>query len=502
MKRIVIVLRLIGATVALSSLVLVVGCPTSAGALSPGGSFGSEFGATQGGVQDMGFARELIASGQVPPPEAFVVEGMFSEHELGLSGEACERVLCLRSAIGVAPTLEGKASGWLQIGLSSTIDPDTFERPSLTLIATMDVSGSMGWDYRTERTEYPTPGQVARNLLSAIATELGPEDQIALVTYGTTVHTVLPLTPGDQQVTIQGAIDMLSTGGVTDMESGLRRAYAIADTAEGETEQVRVMLFTDLQPNVGATEPTEFEEIAADGASRGVGLTVMGVGAGLRQEMMNAITHLRGGNAFSLFNDEDVDELMVDDWPFLVSPIAYGMVVDVTPSPGFHVADAYGFPSSSDEVVSSFDVSTVFLSRRKGALLLRIEPDEGTDLTGMSLTGALSYLTLEGQPVEQEITAGYFGEPLDDRGHYYEQHSVGKTVALAVLVSGMKQAAELYSIDRELAIETMTGTLSRISADALALDDEAMAPEVELARDLLTLMEQGADQGDLYGYGW
>lgn len=34
------------------------------------------------------------------------------------------------------------------------------------------------------------------------------------------------------------------------------------------------------------------------------------------------------------------------------------------------------------------------------------------------------------------------------------------------------------------------------------LDDEALAPEVELARDLLELMEQGADQGDLYGPGW
>ena len=79
---------------------------------------------------------------------------------------------------------------------------------------------------------------------------------------------------------------------------------------------------------------------------------------------------------------------------------------------------------------------------------------------------------------------------------------MGKTVALAVLVSSMKQAAELYSVDREQAIENMTGALARISADAQALDDEALTTEVNLARDLLRLMEQGAEQGDLYGFGF
>jgi len=214
---------------------MVPGAPGGFGGLaSPTG----DFGATQGGVQDMGLARQLIASSRVPPPDAFVVEGMFSEHDLPLTGAQCQRVLCLRGAIGVAPDEDGLPAGWMQIGLSSTIDMDTFVRPTLTLIATVDVSGSMGWGYATEQTEYPTPGQVSRNLLSAIAAELTAADRIAIVTYGTDVHTVLDLTAGDQQVTIQAAVDALSTGGVTDMESGLRRAYEIAYGADTTTEQV------------------------------------------------------------------------------------------------------------------------------------------------------------------------------------------------------------------------------------------------------------------------
>ena len=56
------------------------------GKMSTSASAG-DLGATQGGVQDLGSARELIDNGRVPPPESFVVEGMYSEHDLGLPGQ-------------------------------------------------------------------------------------------------------------------------------------------------------------------------------------------------------------------------------------------------------------------------------------------------------------------------------------------------------------------------------------------------------------------------------
>lgn len=58
----------------------------------------------------MRLARDLIADGRVPPPEAFVVEGMFSEYDLPLPGETCARTLCLQAAIGVAPDIDRKRS--------------------------------------------------------------------------------------------------------------------------------------------------------------------------------------------------------------------------------------------------------------------------------------------------------------------------------------------------------------------------------------------------------
>ncbi len=460
---------------------------------------GGEFGATQGGVQDMGLARELVANGRVPPPEAFTVEGMFSEHDLPLSGPACERLLCLRAAMGVAPDLDGEISGWLQVGLSSTIDPATYTRPSLTVVATVDVSGSMGWGYSTGDRQYPTPGAITRSLLLDIAGQLDARDRIAIVTYGSSVHTPLDFTSGAAHDTVDAAIEALGTAGSTNMEAGLQRAYYLARSAETVTDQVRVLLFTDVQPNVGATTGTEFERLAADGAGDGIGLTVFGVGLGLGQAVMNHMVHLRDGNAFSLFDFDDVDELMEDDWPWLVSPIAYDLSVAFNPAFAFQVADAYGFPGEQEDDTAEFDVATVFLSRRKGALLLRLVPKELQPISGLSAAGRLAYTTLTGESVNQDLQVLYPAGAPDERGMLFEQPSVGKVVALAVLVSGMKAAAEVYAGDRGEAVGIMQAVTDRIRLDATALDDPALQPEVELAEDLLDLMEQDAPQGDLYG---
>ncbi|MGB1017315.1 MAG: hypothetical protein ACPG4T_24470, partial [Nannocystaceae bacterium] len=52
--------------------------------VSPGGTMG----ATPGGPQDIGYARDRIAAGEVPHPNVFTPEGLFSEHNLPLANQA------------------------------------------------------------------------------------------------------------------------------------------------------------------------------------------------------------------------------------------------------------------------------------------------------------------------------------------------------------------------------------------------------------------------------
>ena len=333
-----------------------------AGAGSPPGG---DFGATPGGVKDMRYARALITEGKVPPKETLLVEGMFAEHELGLTGAACEDVLCLRAAAGVAPDGAGSPRGWVEVGLSSTIDPETWTRPATTFIFTVDVSGSMGWGYGEEDI---TPGHLARILLHALTDQLRADDEVAIVTYGEDVSTALSITAGGDHATVHAVIDDLEEAGSTNMEAGMRRAYELgaAAAARGRAN-VRVILFSDEQPNVGATGSTEFETLIADGADDGVGITVLALGLGVGAELVQSMSHLRGANAFSFADDNDAAQFMNDDYPWFTTPIAYDLSLAVTPSPDLGIAEAYGFPGTF-AADPELTVSTIFLSKRKGAV--------------------------------------------------------------------------------------------------------------------------------------
>jgi Ca-activated chloride channel homolog len=456
-----------------------------------GYSSGGDFGATPGGVKDLHFARELVAKGQIPPPAALLVEAMFAEHDLGLSGAPCERTLCVRGAAGFAPELDGTPRGWAQVGLSSTIDPATWQRPSTTFVFTVDVSGSMQWGSES------TPAGMARHLLHELADELRPDDRVAIVSYGDVVTTKLSLTAGSETATIRAAIDNLSEEGVTSMEAGMQRAYEIGQAALGTTEQVRIVVFTDTQPNVGASDPKSFNGLVSAAATKGVNTTVMAFGTGVGAEVLRAMAGLRGANAFSMMDHEQVSVLMEDEYPWFTTPVAYGLRVNVANADGWAIDRGLGFPTATDGEPIGLKAETVFLSRRKGALLVALESPDGTP-TNLGGTFSLSYYEPDGTQIIDEAQFGYDGSTLAD-GRWFQQHGVDRTVALAVVTDGMHEAAMLYADDPELAADHMAAAAERFTADAARLGDEDLTTEVDFVNKLNALFIARAPQGTLYG---
>ena len=458
----------------------------------------AEFGATQGGVQDMGQARELIQNGQIPPPAAFTVEGMFSEHDLPLSGAQSDQLFQLRAASAVAPGPDGQPAAWIQVGMSSNLDVEQYQRPSLTLVACVDVSGSMGWDYQGANQEYPRPGALARKLLHAVAKQLGPQDRFALVTYGSASKVVLPFVQGDAQSPMHEAIDGLATNGSTNMEAGLSVAYQLAAKSWFDTDQTRVMLFTDEQPNVGLQSTTGFEMMVEDGAERGVGLTVFGLGLGLGSELMKSMSHTWGANAFSTRTADEIDALMSDSWPWMVSPIAYDLKLAVHRAPGFTLVETYGFPTGEEGALPKLEVSTIFLSKRRGGLLLCFQPEQGGDPRHLNFSADLSYLPPKGPEVQQHLETTLAGMTVTS-GRGYSRPSVQRIVALAMLVEGMKQATASYGSNAVVAASKAQDTVTRFQLDTAGLGDPDLDREAALASKLHSLIVSGAPQGSLYG---
>lgn len=465
------------------------GCtPQLTSGAAPGG------GATPGGVQDLNAARGLVEQGMVPNPEAFLVEGMLSEHDFPLDGPPCAQVLCLGLGRGIAPDENALTSAWLQVGLSSNVDMENYVRPSLALIFTIDVSGSMGYDYGEVQ-----PLNIAKRLALSIAEQLGPNDEVALVTYGDTVTNVFSFKPGNDPV-IATSINALRANGGTYMEAGLRVAYAVAAEYAGSADQLRVLLFTDEQPNIGNTAPGFFRELVSSGANQGIGISVFGLGLGLNSEVMNAMADLRGGNAFSLMNSAKVVEFMADNWPWLVSPIAYDLNIAVQ-STDLAVTEAFGLPGYAGTETAQLRVSSVFLSKRKGALVLKMNPKLAGSINAGTLASVdMSYVDVAGAVHSEQQTASYDGTALDARGVYMPQASVAKAVALSMLVKGMRHAAVEYAAtSKESGASLFGATLARFDADIAALNDPALNQESLFWAQLHTLMAAGAPQGNLYG---
>ena len=145
---------------------------------------------------------------------------------------------------------------------------------------------------------------------------------------------------------------------------------------------------------------------------------------------------------------------------------------------------------------ASLSVSTVFLSRRSGALLLRIAPENGQAFDDLSMELSLAYQTIDGEPVTETFTKDFSTLGEDES---FEQEGLRKTVALARLVAAMKDAAELYGTDADSAISVLQSAHAQFEEALEAMDDPALETERVFSTELLTLMREGATQESFYG---
>ena len=218
---------------------------------------------------------------------------------------------------------------------------------------------------------------------------------------------------------------------------------------------------------------------------------------GLRAELIQVMSDMHGGNAFSLMDVADVEPFMTDNWPWLVSPIAYDLNVAARMPAGLRIVETYGFPNSGNESGVDFEVATVFLSKNRGALLLKLQ---GETLQNLSVNLGLSYYGLDNDFHESSVNVSYTGNELNSGGYYMPQAGITKAVALTLLVTEMKRSVTLYQNDREQAITMLSNALNRFSAYAVLLGDDAISQEANFWNRLLTLMQSGAPQGNFYGY--
>ncbi len=447
---------------------------------------GSDLGATPGGSQDEALAKEKIARGQVPLPEDVTVEGVLASHDLPLDAPVCESPLCVNSAYAVAPTLDDRRSAvFVQIGFDSGVDAESFKRLPLNLSVVIDRSGSMAGDKMTS----------TKTALTRLVDQLTEADRLSLVLFDDRVDVLLPSTHVTDKPNIRRLISSIEERGSTNLSAGLSRGFELVDQFAGEAGvSDRVVVLTDAIANTGSADVQSFIALANDAAKRGIGLTVFGVGMDLNQQLVVAISKLRGGNYAFLADRERIASVFDDDFEYLVTPLAYDLRFQLTPAPGLRVHAVYGFPSwptASSSV--QIDVATVFLSRGHGALVARLEPIEGWPEGDAPLADlSLSYDPADGSESRAQVfTSVYDGaEPLSDDSHFYSQVGVRRTVAYVNAALAEKQACTLYwNFSTSEAIGLLDRAEGLLNSEAVTVEDEGLFDEANVIAELRSNMQ-------------
>ncbi|MBK9263212.1 MAG: VWA domain-containing protein [Polyangiaceae bacterium] len=347
-------------------------------AAAPGlGAFhaGGSLGVTGGGAQDFGFFRKLVLDGRVPDKDVLTVEGFLREFQLPLHlAPACARLVCVHPAAAFDPQQNRL---YVQIGMNSAVTEATFTRKPLNLSIVLDVSGSMSATDETEKARL----EWAKDALEQTVRQLDARDILSIVIFDTNSEILRRPARVNDPERIIAKVRRLSTRNTTNLEAGLRDGYMLAsenvDRLSGYEH--RVLLITDAGLNTGVVDESDILRLVTDNASRGIGLTALGLGENFKQEFIHGITNSRGGNYVFVHSGKDMLRYF-DAFKYLVTPIAYNFRVRLGLSDiQAKLVAVNGVPTESgtQPVRPVIDLPTLFFSETGGAMLLEYELPRG-----------------------------------------------------------------------------------------------------------------------------
>lgn len=210
--------------------------------------------------------RRWLDEGAIPPPEAVRAEEVINwfdyDYDVPRRG--------LEISVDGGPSPFDSDNVLVRVGVQAEEVAD-LERPPVALTFIVDTSGSMDRDDRLG---------LVRESLHLLVDQLDDDDTVAIVIYSNNAGTILEPTAVRDDDEIHDAIDSLTPGGSTNLESGLRTGYELAEEAFRSDGVNRVIIASDGVANAGVTDQGELSNFIRDYADEGIQLVTVGYGMG------------------------------------------------------------------------------------------------------------------------------------------------------------------------------------------------------------------------------
>ncbi len=257
-------------------------------------------------------ARHALLQQQRPNPTLVRPEEMLNYFQYRYQPPRAPGALFALEADGAeSPTESG--TYLLRVGLQARAEEATVRVPA-NLVFLVDTSCSMTGPNRLD---------LAKEALAIAVDHLSSNDTVAITTYAGSVRLVLPPTPGDQKEAIKAALAELTSGGGTAMSDGLTLAYQQAAQMLRPGSLSRIIVCSDGDANIGATEPEALLKRIAAYKEAGVTLSTVGFGDGnYRDAMMERLANQGNGNYFYVDSRRQAERVFGRDLTKMVQEIA------------------------------------------------------------------------------------------------------------------------------------------------------------------------------------
>lgn len=267
--------------------------------------------------------RRFLGLGQMPHPDAVRTEELINYFDYGYAApDDPAQPFAVHTELGPSPWHAERRL--LKIGLKG-FERDRTDLPPANLVFLVDVSGSM---------QGPDRLPLLKTALGLLVRQLRAEDRISIAVYAGAAGVVLEPTPGSEQAKVLAALDALEAGGSTNGDAGIALAYRLARQAYRDGGINRVILATDGDFNVGTTDLAELERRIERERAGGIGLTVLGFGAGnYHDALMQTLAQKGDGQAAYIDSLSEARKVLVDQVSGTLETIARDVKIQVEFNP-------------------------------------------------------------------------------------------------------------------------------------------------------------------------
>lgn len=234
----------------------------------------------------------------------------------------------------------------------------------------MDTSGSMGG----EKMDH------ARRAARAVVEGMADGDMIALVSFDSEAKTLVDLTPLDARTRrrVLSTIDELDAHGSTALFDGMSQAESRLARAPDTHLVRRVILVSDGQATVGASDPVTLGRLAELGMTRGIQVTALGVGLDYDETTLDAFAQKSSGRFHHLERSDELVETVEHEMDLLASTSAVEAELEVVPASGVEVLGVDAVRSVRDGTRTRVPLGSMHAGQQR-ELLLRVKLDERAD---------------------------------------------------------------------------------------------------------------------------